>query len=129
MAELEPQAARPNAAPPAPADPPEAPRPIVAPPTPIRKPSQPEAPRLFDGFPDLRPTGTYGGPAKEAKPSPRRWTQHAPPVPQIPANVAVREILQFLAADRNTANWSAEATQDLFAAYKAGHIGLWERGK
>ena len=51
---------------------------------------------------------------------------------QIPANIAVREILAFIKTDPSTANWDAQSTQDLastiiIAGYKAGHIGLWER--
>jgi hypothetical protein len=53
-------------------------------------------------------------------------------VGQIPANIAVREILAFIKTDPSTANWDAQSTQDLastiiIAGYKAGHIGLWER--
>jgi len=51
---------------------------------------------------------------------------------QIPANIAVREILAFIKADPSTANWGDQSVQDLastviIAAYKAGHVGLWER--
>jgi hypothetical protein len=51
---------------------------------------------------------------------------------QIPANVATREILEFIQSDPNTANWSDQARQDLastiiISAWKAGYIGLWER--
>lgn len=51
---------------------------------------------------------------------------------QIPANVATREILAFIQSDPNTANWSDQSRQDLLstiliAAYRAGHVGLWER--
>lgn len=110
-----------------------------APPTPIRKPavSEPVQPRLFD-----RGTGTHGpAPAIEAPlsvpmalPAVARSSPKRTPPAQIPANVAVREILFFIGNDPNTANWSDQARQDLastvmIAAYKAGHIGLWERGE
>lgn len=110
--------------------------PIEAP-TPIRKPSRRESeqPKLFD----RRGTGTHG-PAPAEVPAPA-----APPVPlpavaryqkrgQIPANVAVREILAFINIDPNTKNWSDQARQDMastvyIAHVKQGHIGLWERGE
>lgn len=111
----------------------------VAPPTPISSPKKrdpkPETsqPRLFD-----RGTGTHG-PAPAAAPAPLSIPLPAiaigkPLRPgQIPANVAVKEVLQFINTDPNTANWSDQSRQDLLstiliAAYKAGHIGLWERG-
>jgi hypothetical protein len=112
----------------------------VAPPTPIRevqKKGKPvEQPRLFD-----RGTGTHGpAPRPEPANDPRLSMPipAAPPVrtkpSQIPANVAVREILAFIAIDPNTANWSDQSRQDLastviIAAYKAGQVGLWERGE
>ena len=51
----------------------------------------------------------------------------------IPANIAVKEILQFIVADPNTANWSDQARQDLASTVfigfvKSRDIGLWERG-
>jgi hypothetical protein len=51
---------------------------------------------------------------------------------QIPANVAMREILTFIKADTNTANWDAQSIQDLastcyIAAVKQGWITVWER--
>lgn len=107
-------------------------------PTPIgrptkRKPTTEVQPRLFD-----RGNGTYG-------PSPAVNSQLAPlilPAPaaignrklgQIPANIATREILEFIKSDPSTANWGDQAVQDLLstiliASFKAGYIGLWERG-
>lgn len=94
-------------------------------PTPIRAAEQP---RLFD----TRGTGTYGPAPRPVfgQPAPARGQRPE----QIPANVAVREILAFIEADPNTANWSAEARQDLASTIyigtaKQGLIGLWERGK
>lgn len=106
----------------------QAPRTITGVPTPISAHQENPQPRLFDA----RGTGT-NGPAPRpvfGQPAPGRGERPE----QIPANVAVREILQFIAADPNTANWGSEARQDLastviIAAYKAGHIGLWERNK
>jgi hypothetical protein len=51
---------------------------------------------------------------------------------QIPANIAIKEILAFLKADPSTANWSDQAIQDLastvyISSVKQGHIGLWQR--
>ena len=104
------------------------PRAILQAPTPISRPArnehpQPEQPELFS-----RGTGTYG-------PRPRpavKARARGPVLEQIPANVAVKEILEFINADPGTQNWSADALQDLastilIAAYKAGQIGLWER--
>ena len=104
-------------------------------PTPIRRParsrSTPEVqPRLFD-----RGTGTHG-PAPAAIPLsialPAVAIGRQPRPGQIPANVATREILEFIQSDPNTANWSDQARQDLastiiISAWKAGYIGLWER--
>jgi hypothetical protein len=135
---------------------PEAPRAILATPTPIR-PARESDPSLFDQVEPFytkesgwtgsgiaeqerrkaemaapgRGTGTFG-PAPAQLMIPRRGHRETPG--QIPANVAVREILAFINADANTLNWSADAKQDLastviIAAYKAGHIGLWEREK
>ncbi len=107
------------------------PTPISRPP---RKPAAPETaqPRLFD-----RGTGTHGpAPAAEPEAAPVILPAVAIGKPmrpgQIPANVAVKEILAFIAVDPNTLNWGDQAKQDLastviIAAYKAGHIGLWER--
>ena len=98
----------------------------VEPPTPIRRPVKRQAaevqPRLFD-----KGTGTYG-PAPAILPAIGKVSKPG----QIPANVATREILEFVNADPNTANWSADARQDLastilIASFKAGYIGLWER--
>lgn len=99
------------------------------PPTPIRRPVKAvrpvvDQPALFDAW-----TGTYG-PRPRPKPAiVRQWT---PPV--VPANVAVREILEFIDADPNTRNWSDKAKQGaastiLIAEYRAKRIGLWERPK
>jgi hypothetical protein len=106
-------------------------------PTPIgrpvkRKPAPELQPRLFD-----RGTGTHG-------PAPAADSQLAPLIlpaaaairdrkpGQIPANVAIKEILAFIAADPNTQNWSDQARQDLastvyIAAVKQEQVGLWER--
>ena len=108
----------------------------TAPPTPIRRPSKrapaPQIqPRLFD-----RGTGTHG-PAplpdfsdRARFPLPAIGRQPQPG--QIPANVAVREILAFIKADPSTANWGDQAVQDLLSTVfigfvKGGMIGLWER--
>ena len=108
-------------------------------PTPIRRPSKrapaPEVqPRLFD-----RGTGTHGpAPAIQPEDVPRSIPLPAVAIGrqramgQIPANIAVREILAFIKADPSTANWGDQSVQDLastviIAAYKAGHVGLWER--
>jgi len=104
----------------------------VALPTPIRTPpkrQKPEAqPRLFD-----RGTGT-DGPALAIQPL--NLPELAPAARfrpgQIPANIAIREILAFIQTDPNTANWSDQARQDLastvyIAAVKQGQVGLWER--
>jgi hypothetical protein len=103
------------------------PRTILQAPTPISRPArnehpQPEQPELFS-----RGTGTYG---PRPRPAPR--SSNRPAGPQIPANIAVKEILEFINADPNTRNWSGDVIQDLvstvlIAAYKAGQIGLWER--
>lgn len=109
----------------------------TATPTPIRTPAKREPkqentqPRLFD----QRGTGT-NGPAPAAAPLSIPLPAVAigkPTKPgQIPANVATREILQFIQSDPNTANWSDQARQDLLstiliAEYRQGRIGLWER--
>ena len=111
----------------------------VADPTPIRRPSKrapaPEIqPRLFD-----RGTGTHGpAPAVQPEDVPRSIPLPAVAIGrsrgqgQIPANVAVREILAFIKADPSTANWGDQSVQDLastviIAAYRAGHVGLWDR--
>lgn len=102
-------------------------RAILQAPTPISRPArneypQPEQPTLFD-----RGTGTYG-------PRPRPARSSRPAGPQIPANIAVKEILEFINADPGTQNWGDQPKQGLastilIAAYKAGHIGLWERNE
>jgi hypothetical protein len=51
---------------------------------------------------------------------------------QIPADQAVKEILQFIQADPNTANWGDQAKQDLLSTVfigfiKQGVIGIWQR--
>lgn len=109
----------------------------VKPPTPIRKPvraAKPDTaqPRLFD-----RGTGTDGPspqPAIAAHSVPLPAIHRNGKPPQIPANVAVREILAFIQLDPSTQNWSDQARQDLastvyIAACKAGQVGLWERGE
>ncbi len=107
------------------------------PPTPIRRPVKPvrptfEQPALFD-----RGTGTYGPMQKVVsettfKPRPSIVRRQPPVV--IPANVAVKEILEFIEADPGTQNWSGDVKQDLastilIAEYRAKRIGLWEREK
>lgn len=107
----------------------------VADPTPIRRPSKRVPaheiqPRLFD-----RGTGTHGpSPASVplSIPLPAVAIGRQPRPGQIPANVATKEILEFIQNDPNTANWSDQARQDLastilIASFKAGYIGLWER--
>jgi hypothetical protein len=115
----------------------------TAPPTPIRTPAkrepkpETEQPRLFD----RRGTGTHG-PAPQPEPEKAPLSIPLPAVAigrpqkpgQIPANIAVKEILAFIAIDPSTANWNDQSRQDLastilIAAYKAGHIGLWERAQ
>lgn len=119
----------------------------VASPTPIRRPSkravEAEQPRLFDQkgtgtdgpAPQLAPRSIPLGVAEIGRPAPF-WNQPAGgkrgAEGKIPANVAVREILEFINGDPNTVNWGDQARQDLastiiIAAYRAGHIGLWER--
>jgi hypothetical protein len=105
----------------------------VADPTPIRRPARQapaaDQPRLFD-----RGTGTHGpAPAVAPIPAPAILPATARQrIGQIPANVAVKEILAFISSDPSTANWSDQARQDMastvyIAAVKAGHVGLWER--
>lgn len=98
------------------------------PPVPIQRASRPpqssNQTRLFD----LRGTGTDGpspAPAPLAIARPRK-------VGPIPANIAVREILEFINADPGARNWGDQARQDLastilIAAFRAKYIGLWER--
>jgi hypothetical protein len=104
----------------------------VASPTPIRRPAKqrqpaPEIqPRLFD-----RGTGTHG-PAPALQPLPALAPAARIRPGQIPANVAIKEILAFLKADPSTQNWSDQAIQDLastvyISSVKQGHVGLWER--
>jgi hypothetical protein len=104
-------------------------------PTPIARPSKrkpvPEGqPRLFD-----RGTGTHG-PALQPDRAPLILPAAAVLANrkpgQIPANIAVKEILEFINSDPGTANWSDQARQDLastvyIAAVKQGQVGLWER--
>jgi len=83
-------------------------------------------PRLFD-----RGTGTHG-PAPMSIPLPISAIGRGLKPGAIPANIATREILEFIQSDPNTANWSDQARQDLastilIASFKAGYIGLWER--
>jgi hypothetical protein len=107
----------------------------TAPPTPIRRPSKrqpaPEIqPRLFD-----KGTGTHGpapaiAPLSIPLPAVAIGRQMKPG--QIPANIAVREILAFIKADPSTANWGDQAVQDLLSTVfigfvKNGFIGLWQR--
>ncbi len=157
-AKAEAAAQDPTDRPPASIEPPRVERARVAPPTPIRsRTKEAEQPRLFDHnqhqytcnsvlVPNAecncigprRGTGT-DGPAPVWEPAllparPRAVARRQPPAVQIPANIAVREVLQFMADDPNTRNWSDQARQDLastiiIAAYKAGHIGLWERSE
>ena len=111
----------------------------VADPTPIRRPSKrapaPEIqPRLFD-----RGTGTHGpAPAVQPEDVPRSIPLPAVAIGrsrtqgQIPANIAIAEILRFLKADPSTQNWSDQAIQDLastvyISSVRQGHVGLWER--
>jgi hypothetical protein len=112
----------------------------TATPTPIRevqKKGKPvEQPRLFD-----RGTGTHGPAPRPEPANDPRLSMPIPAAPpmrtkpsQIPANVAVREILHFINLDPNTKNWSDQARQDMastvyIAHVKQGHIGLWERGE
>ena len=101
-------------------------------PTPIGRPSKrqpsPELqPRLFD-----RGTGTDSPAPAQLAPLILPAAAAIRKSGQIPANVATREILEFVNADPGTANWSADAKQDLcstilIASFKAGYIGLWER--
>jgi hypothetical protein len=108
-------------------------------PTPIRRPSKrapaPEVqPRLFD-----RGTGTHGpAPAIQPEDVPRSIPLPAVAIGrqqrpgQIPADQAVKEILQFIQADPNTANWGDQAKQDLLSTVfigfiKQGVIGIWQR--
>ena len=106
-------------------------RPVVALPALVkRQPRQAAAaqPRLFD-----RGTGTDGPlpdrvpPVPAIAAAPRRL-----PPDQIPCDVAVQEILEFIAKDPGTAGWSDQARQDLastvlIAEYKANRIARWRR--
>jgi hypothetical protein len=111
----------------------------TADPTPIRRPARkqpsPEVqPRLFD-----RGTGTHGpAPAIQPEDVPRSIPLPAVAIGraqrpgQIPANIAVKEILAFVQSDPNTANWGDQAKQDLCSTVfigfvKQGVIGIWER--
>ena len=118
-------------------------------PTPISRPSKrapaPEVqPRLFDkeaAYRNLQMpgTGTHGpAPAIQPEDVPRSIPLPAVAIGkqqrpgQIPANIAIKEILAFVNADPGTANWSGDTKQDLcatilIASFKAGYVGLWER--
>ena len=74
-----------------------------------------------------RGTGTHG-PA----PRPAAGSRKKPPQEQIPANIALSEILAFIDADPGTKNWSAESKEKvavtmLIGFFKNGLIGMWER--
>ena len=99
-----------------------------------RAPAPEVQPRLFD-----RGTGTHGpAPAIQPEDVPRSIPLPAVAIGrtrgmgQIPANIAIKEILAFLRADPSTANWDAQSIQDLastayISAVKQGWIGLWQR--
>lgn len=70
----------------------------------------PSPARLFD-----RGDGTYG-PDPQPAPVPAATRQQRPGV--IPANVAVREILAFIAEDPNTKNWADQARQGTLGSRK-----------
>lgn len=104
-------------------------------PTPIstrkKEPKPSEQPRLFE---QQRGNGTTGAAVLPAPYIPPAVARSRSRVDQIPANIAVREILAFIHADPNTANWSDQARQDLastvyIASVKQGLIGVWERGQ
>lgn len=85
----------------------EPPAPIKAP-TPIRR-AKDDQPRLFDLE---KGTGTYGPmPAARAYAAPRPELRRRPPVEQIPANVAFREITRFVSEglQANGMQWGDEA--------------------
>ena len=92
-------------------------------------------PRAEYSGPELKRTGTDGPvplpdripPVPAIAAAPRRL-----PPDQIPCDVAVREILEFIAKDPGTAGWSDQARQDLastvlIAEYKANRIARWRR--
>jgi hypothetical protein len=107
-------------------------------PTPIRRPAR-RAPSTIPGLFDTRGTGTHG-------PAPAMRPEDVPlsiPLPaaaigkrriegQIPANVAMCEILAFVKSDASTAGWDAESIQKLvstvyIAAVQQRWITVWER--
>ncbi len=100
-------------------------------PTPIRRTTKEAQPGLFD----TRGTGTYGPmPAAVAYAAPKLVSRRPPSVPQIPANIAFREVSAWVAAELrgNNLQWSDEAQKNMvctvfIAEYKAGRIGPWER--
>ncbi len=107
------------------------PEPINAP-IPIRGRRRPDpGPGLFD----LKGTGTYGPmPAAQAYAAPKLVNRRPPSVPQIPANIAFREITRFVfdSLQTNNLQWNDTAQQAMvctvmIAEYKAGRIGPWER--
>jgi hypothetical protein len=108
------------------------PEPIRSP-TPIRKTTKEAQPGLFD----TRGTGTYGPmPAARAYAAPKLVNRRPPALPQIPANVAFREITRFVfdGLQANGLQWGVDAQQAMvctvmIAEYKAGRIGPWERVK
>ncbi len=109
------------------------PEPINAP-TPIRGRRRPDpGPGLFD----MRGTGTYGPmPAAQAYAAPKLVNRRPPSPPQIPANIAFREVSAWVAAElqANNLQWTDKAQQAVvstvfIAEYKAGRIGPWEREK
>ncbi len=118
---------------PAPGPPASIPQPINAP-TPIRRTTkEANQPGLFD----MRGTGTYGPmPAAVAYAAPKLVSRRPPSVPQIPANIAFREITRFVfdGLQTNNLQWNDKAQQAMvctvmIAEYKAGRIGPWEREK
>ncbi len=103
-------------------------------PTPIRRTTkEANQPGLFD----TRGTGTYGPmPAAVAYAAPKLVSRRPPSVPQIPANIAFREITRFVfdGLQANGLQWGVDAQQAMvctvmIAEYKAGRIGPWEREK
>lgn len=115
------------------AAPPAAPDAPIKAPTPIRRGTKEAQPGLFD----LRGTGTYGPmPAAVAYAAPKLASRRPPSLPQIPANVAFREITRFVfdGLQANGLQWGVDAQQAMvctvmIAEYKAGRIGPWEREK
>lgn len=106
------------------------------PPTPINRPARSKAPASQPTLFDSRGTGTYGPvPSPVRFSTPMHIIRRRPPAGEvIPANVALREILEFIEADPGTKNWGAEPKKNLactvlIAEYRAKRIGLWEREK